>query len=1284
MAGRRTLITLVIAAALGPAAVRAETGDQGFLAGLISRLLSSRDTTVSIGAVEGALSADATVRDVVISDGTGPWFHLDRVRLVWNRGALFSRRLEIDSLEIGRIELARRPAAGPAEPGTLAEPILRELPLKLEIKAFSLAELALGEPVLGAAAHLTASGAATLGKPAEGLLLAVESRRLDAPGRLEAHLSFVPETEALEVSAKLDEPAGGFLARIARLPGEPAVHFELAGSGTLDAFTAKLALDGGPALGAAGSADLHRDGRARRLNLALDTRLAGVLPPPLGVLFSGAGQLAGDLRFADDGAVELTRLALTAPGARLTADGRSLGPVGPSRVQGRIEVALDDLSRFADPSRRPWRGALAGTLALDGVPDERTMSATVAARATGLGTGLAALDGLSGGEVAASGTARLLPGNGVGFEQLTLGGRFASATLDGSATPEQADIAARIALPDLARADRRLSGRGEVEATLRGPLSHPEVNARIALADGRMLGRPVPRLALEAVLHDPAGALDATVTLAGEVDRKPAAGHLRLTRRPDGTLALEDLDVAVGSVTAKGSVTIDPGQRAAGTLAVNARTLDDLSPLVLTRLAGTLTADLKLAVEGGRQVVRIAARGAGLRAADATITKLDGQGTVTDPLGRPELSGDITATGIVAAGERVPRLHLTAAAGNLALTARVRDTDVEARGRLVTGEAPRLDLSAASVRGNGHRLALAGPATLSLSGDGTIDIRDLNMLADEGRIGVRGKAGRSLDLAVTARGVPLAAAELAMPGLGLAGLLDGEVTLAGPAAAPQGSYRVTVERLTAARLRAAGAPLLDIAAAGRLRGQAAEVDATVAAGPATSLQVRGTLPLPPADKLELTVRGKVDAGLANAALAGGERRLGGIVTVDLRANGPLTRPELSGSAALSEGSYRDPLAGVRLDHLQARIAARGNDLSLDGASATTGNGGTLSARGAVRLDAASGFPGTVHLEGRRAELIADGTTTVVADLALEVTGPLLRRPAVAGHVETVSVDVRVPGALPAKLKPLDGTRHLHASGAAAARIAELDREAAARLAHRQRGAAVTADLNVTVSSPGRVFVRGHGLDAELGGDLTITGTSDHPVVSGAYTTWRGRLDALGTRLDFTRGRLGFTGDLVPDLDFLAETKANDTTIQVAVTGPATRPVFAFTSQPALPQDEVLSRLLFSKASGGLSPFQALQLAQAISEFSNGGDDGFERLRRSLGVDSLDIRTDTGGASVALSRSIGDRVSLGVKAGATPEQSGLSADIDLTRRLRLKNEIDARGGNAIGLGAEWEY
>ena len=120
---------------------------------------------------------------------------------------------------------------------------------------------------------------------------------------------------------------------------------------------------------------------------------------------------------------------------------------------------------------------------------------------------------------------------------------------------------------------------------------------------------------------------------------------------------------------------------------------------------------------------------------------------------------------------------------------------------------------------------------------------------------------------------------------------------------------------------------------------------------------------------------------------------------------------------------------------------------------------------------------------------------------------------------------------------------------------------------------------------------------------------------------------------------------------------------------------------------MFSRLLFKKASGGLSPFQALQLAQALAQFSggSGGADVFEQARKGLGLDSIDVSTGaSGGPALGASRYLSDRLSIGVKAGTKPADTAATIDFDVTRRVKIQGEAGSDGHTAVGVGAEWQY
>ena len=686
----------------------------------------------------------------------------------------------------------------------------------------------------------------------------------------------------------------------------------------------------------------------------------------------------------------------------------------------------------------------------------------------------------------------------------------------------------------------------------------------------------------------------------------------------------------------------------------------------------------------GRQDVALDAKGSGIRTASAAIDRLDGKARIADAGSRPVVDADITIDRASLAGEVFSKIRLAAkgtpAGSDFTLNADAHGFNLSGAGRLVPGEPLRLDLAAFEAKRDKKRIALAGPASIAFA-DGGAEIRNLAILADGGRISVQGRAGATLALDLSIKGMPLSVAEVAQPGLGLSGTLDGEARITGPRTAPDGDWRLKLARLVTPQTQSAGLPALDAALSGRLGFGRTTVSGIISAGKEGSIRLSGSLPLDPDGALDLAVVGELDAGLANKALAVGGQRLTGRLALDATVRGTAVAPLASGVATMSGGSFEDPLQGVRLDGIQARILAQGEEVLIERATATTRNGGTLAASGRVRLAPDAGFPGAFRIQGNRALLVSNETMQAIADLSLEFSGALAERPRVKGRVDIVSLDVAVPDRIPVTSQPLAGTKHVDATKTATARVA-LDKKAKAR---GKRKPAFDADIDLTIAAPNRVFVRGRGIDAELGGDIRLSGTMAQPIAIGAFEMRRGRLSVLSQRLDFTRGRLTFSGELSPELDFVAETRVGDLTAQIAVSGQASQPTFAFTSQPDLPQDEVLSRIMFQKASGGLSPTQALQLAATAAQFAGeGGNDAFEMMRKSLGVNSLDVQMRADRPTVGASRYISDNVSVGVRTGATPEQSAVSIDIDITRGLRVQGEVGADGRSTIGVGTEWEY
>ena len=449
------------------------------------------------------------------------------------------------------------------------------------------------------------------------------------------------------------------------------------------------------------------------------------------------------------------------------------------------------------------------------------------------------------------------------------------------------------------------------------------------------------------------------------------------------------------------------------------------------------------------------------------------------------------------------------------------------------------------------------------------------------------------------------------------------------------------------------------------------------------MTIAGSAPINAAGGLDVAVKGGLDAAFANTVLSANGQTLKGKANIDLKITGPAASPIAAGVVTFADGAFADPINGLAFKNIVARLEAHGREMTLASMTATTGNGGQIAATGHVSLLPEAGMPASIHIGSRNAQLVNSDLVSSTADLDLTVDGPLARAPKVSGAVIFKTLEVNVPDRLPASLKPLPDAKHIDPKGFAREMLA-LQRKQKAAVG---RPSAFDVALDVKVSAPNRIFVRGRGIDAEFGGELKIMGSAQNPKILGGFDLRRGRLQLLTQRIDITRGTLSFAGGLTPQLDFTAETTAADVTAQIVVSGPAAQPSFSFTSTPELPQDEVLSRLLFAKASGSLSPLQALQLATAVAQLSGAdtGGGGFERMRKALRVDSLDLAAGgAGGPTVGASTYLTDKINVGVRAGAKAADAAVNVGLDVAKRLRVQSETRMDGHTSVGVGVEWEY
>ena len=105
------------------------------------------------------------------------------------------------------------------------------------------------------------------------------------------------------------------------------------------------------------------------------------------------------------------------------------------------------------------------------------------------------------------------------------------------------------------------------------------------------------------------------------------------------------------------------------------------------------------------------------------------------------------------------------------------------------------------------------------------------------------------------------------------------------------------------------------------------------------------------------------------------------------------------------------------------------------------------------------------------------------------------------------------------------------------------------------------------------------------------------------------------RRDQLRWRMGGTA-IDPVLDIAAEVATADITAQAVLHGPVSAPKLTLTSSPAVPQDEILARVLFGRGLGQITAGEGLQVAAAAANLAGGGFDVLDKVRGGLGLDRL--------------------------------------------------------------------
>ncbi|MBL9066172.1 MAG: translocation/assembly module TamB domain-containing protein [Sphingopyxis sp.] len=607
---------------------------------------------------------------------------------------------------------------------------------------------------------------------------------------------------------------------------------------------------------------------------------------------------------------------------------------------------------------------------------------------------------------------------------------------------------------------------------------------------------------------------------------------------------------------------------------------------------------------------------------------------------------------------------------------------------------PELWRASVQGRATGINFRTTSPARIIPGADGYELLPTVVNLGRGSSARVAGRFGDGIMIQSRLERVNMAILNAVYPDMGLGGRATGSLDFeqANADAFPRADARLTITGFTRTTAASVSQPV-DVNFAGKLLSDGGEARAVMRKRGSVIGRMQASLrPLGPG-------AGDWTTRLRAAPLGGGIRYNGPAETLysffgpaDQHVSGPVAvaadfgcsvaDPCLSGVVRGKDMVYENQTYGTRLTKMVVNGRFTGNRLEIDQLTATAGDG-SVQAKGYISLAQADGYPMNIAMTLDNARLARS------ENIAARATGNLTLEK-VAGQTALLSGSLRLPetryriireGAAQVPVltgvrrKPPAGRSRISGDGLAAVGGSLFD----------------LIRLDIAMKAPDEIYVTGMGLESEWQADIVLRGTTEAPRVTGEIELVRGTLGFAGRSFELLEGRVTFpTGDAFdPAIRLLASDTIETVTVNVSVSGRASNPQIAFSSVPGLPQDEIVSRILFGDSITTLSPLQAVQLASSLNTLSSGGGglSPLGALQSATGIDRLRVLgpDDTVGRGTALAA--GQYITKDIYLEVITDARGYTAtqlEISLTPALSLLSQAGGSGQSNLSIRYRKDY
>jgi translocation and assembly module TamB len=709
-----------------------------------------------------------------------------------------------------------------------------------------------------------------------------------------------------------------------------------------------------------------------------------------------------------------------------------------------------------------------------------------------------------------------------------------------------------------------------------------------------------------------------------------------------------------------------------------------------------LTGTVRLAAAGRYQQAIISARANGASIPGPTpITIQRGivNATVTLYPNAPSVVGDLQVAGLrsgnllVEAGRA--RINYQAGRGQVQFLAQ-GNSGVPFR---VGGNAAITPtLIRAALQGNVNRIPfrLARPADVRKVGPDWV-LSPTTIVLPQGNVRLAGRYGRGLEIQSRFANFDLSLFNAFSPGLGIAGRASGSLDFAQPSGAtfPRADARISLENFTRSGLVALSEPV-SIALAGQLRPEGGLANAVIRRqgaligraqvrlqplGPGAGSWTTRLLAAPLAGGIRYN--GPADALWSLTGIA--DQQVSGPIGIAADFSGRVQAPQFNGVVRANNLTYSNEIYGTRVTNIQLAGQFTSSRLEITRLAGRAGEG-TVTGGGTIGLAANAGFPIDIKLAFDRARLARGDNLGATVSGNVAITNSRAGGALVSGDLTLPNVRYQIVRQGAAEVIELRGVRRKGEP------LPDPNRQPV-----EEGGVPSIWKLDLRLRADNQVFVAGMGLESEWKADLRVRGTSATPELIGEAEVIRGTISFSGQRFELTTGRVQFTGSrpINPRITIAATTTVKDVDITLNIDGAAFNPQIRFGSNPALPQDEILARLLFGGSVTELSALQVVQLGASLNSLRGGGGglNPLGKLRGASGLSRLRIlggdESQGRGTALAAGFYLGNDIYLEVITDAR----GFTAtqiEIALSRALSILTQAGSQGNSSLNVRYRKNY